>query len=482
MAELGEHPVTESAPARRRVHPYLSVLALIVVVLVGLDLSNRAGAVVAEAPSASYSQLVSPMAVVAKSGLVLNALLAPDERSNVTVPMAVELNVESGDTLIALLARVGVVMSDAYAAVQALDGVFRARDVRAGWTLQVTLQPQEPPRLAALQSIAFQPSVDREIKVTRRETDEAFLATSIPHPLHRVSSLKSGTIDNGLFDTAMAAGVPHDLLVEAIALFSFDVDFQRDIRKGDEFELFYDTLNNEKGEVAKAGEIYFAKLVLRGKEMRYYRYTPHSGTSDLFSPEGKSIRKALLQTPVDATRISSTFGMRRHPILGYTRMHRGVDFAAPRGSPVRAAGDGVVVAAGEAGSYGNYVRIQHTTKYSTAYAHLTNFARGIKKGVRVRQGEVIAYVGSTGRATGPHLHYEVLVGGQQVNPRGVRLPAGETLAGEDLRLFKQRLQEVEAMRASYELEGAATIAQAHSGGCALTQAVADVSTVPSSGC
>ncbi len=140
--------------------------------------------------------------------------------------------------------------------------------------------------------------------------------------------------------------------------------------------------------------------------------------------------------------------MRFHPILGYTRMHRGVDFAAPAGTPVRAAGDGVVQVAGDGGSYGNYIRIQHTSKYSTAYAHLTGFARGVAKGARVRQGEVIAYVGATGRATGPHLHYEVLVGGQQVNPRGVRLPAGETLAGDDLRAFKLRLQEVEAMRAS----------------------------------
>ncbi len=190
---------------------------------------------------------------------------------------------------------------------------------------------------------------------------------------------------------------------------------------------------DSKGEFGKAGDLYYAKLVLRGKEKEYYRFTPRSGISDLFSSDGHSIRKALLQTPVDATRISSTFGMRFHPILGYTRMHRGVDFAAPSGTPVRAAGDGVVQVAGNGGSYGNYIRIQHTSKYSTAYAHLTGFARGVTKGARVKQGEVIAYVGATGRATGPHLHYEVLVGGQQVNPRGVRLPAGESLAGEDLR-------------------------------------------------
>jgi murein DD-endopeptidase MepM/ murein hydrolase activator NlpD len=275
----------------------------------------------------------------------------------------------------------------------------------------------------------------------------------------------SGTIDNGLFNAAMAAGVPHDLLVEAIALFSFEVDFQRDLRAGDQFELFYDTLNNDRGDVAKAGELYFAKLVLSGKEMRYYRFKPRSGASDLFSPDGHSIRKALLQTPVDAMRISSSFGMRLHPVLGYTMMHRGVDFAAPSGTPVRAAGDGRVVVAGNGGSYGNYVRIQHNSNYSTAYAHLRSFASGVKSGARVRQGEVIAYVGATGRATGPHLHYEVLLGGKQVNPRGVRLPAGETLAGDDLRIFKQRLQEVDAMREAQRAGHGVTIAQVETATC-----------------
>ena len=487
MTAPGDQRGTRLAPDRpvRRIH-HVSVFALVAVLVIGIDSSDRASAVVPETPHTNFAQLVTPMTVVARSGLAINRLIAPDDRSNAAVPMAVELNVQAGDTLISLLARAGIVMSDAYAAVQALAPVFRPKDVRPGWTLHVTVQPQDPPRLATLQSVAFEPSVDREIKVMRRDDGDgdSFLATTLAHPLHRVSSVTSGTIDNGLFDTAMAAGVPHDLLVEAIALFSFEVDFQRDIRAGDQFELFYDTLNNEKGEVAKAGDLYYAKLVLRGKEMRYYRFTPRSGTSDLFSPDGHSIRKALLQTPVDATRISSTFGMRKHPVLGYTMMHRGVDFAAPAGTPVRAAGDGIVVAAGNAGSYGNYVRIQHNARYSTAYAHLTGFARGITKGMRVRQGQVIAYVGSTGRATGPHLHYEVLVGGQQVNPRGVRLPAGETLAGDDLRRFKQRLQEVDAMRASHELEGATTIAQApRSAGCeAKAQTVADVSNASNRGC
>ncbi len=443
--------------------------ALLAILLIGLDLSQRASAVVTEPSRSNLEQLVSPMAVLAHSGLALERSLTPKNAAIGAVPMAVELTLQTGDTLIALLGRVGVVMSDAYAAVRALDGVFSPRDVRPGWTLQVTLQPQDPPRLATLQAIAFQPTVERKIEVSRTDSDDGdlFEAKSVPRPLHRVSNMTRATIDDGLFNTALAAGVPQDLLAETIALFSFEVDFQRDIRAGDAFELFYDTLDDDNGEVAKSGDLYYANLVLGGKEMRYYRFTPRSGNTDLFSPDGHSIRKALLQTPVDATRISSTFGMRIHPILGYTMMHRGVDFAARVGTPVRAAGDGVVVMAGDAGSYGNYLRLQHTAKYSTAYAHLASFARGVTKGARVKQGTVIGYVGATGRTTGPHLHYEVLIDGRQVNPRGVRLPSGETLAGDDLRAFKARREEVDMMRTAHQSDGSSRVAAAPSIGSCL---------------
>jgi murein DD-endopeptidase MepM/ murein hydrolase activator NlpD len=464
----GKHPLKKQ----------LFVVALIGVLLVGLDSSQRAAAVVNDSSRTVPEQRLIPMAVVAPAAILIDhsLILGPDTH----VPMAVELVVESGDTLIALLSRAGVVMSDAYAAVRALDGVFKPRDVRPGWTVRLMLQPEDPPRLATLQSFHFQPSVEREIKVSRSDTADGdpFLAVTIPRPLHRVSNVASGTLDNGLFNAAMTAGVPQDLLAEVVALFSFDVDFQRDIRPGDEFEFLYDTFDNEHGEVAKTGELSYAKLILRGKEKPYYRFTPRSGVADLFSPDGHSIRKALLQTPVDARRISSTFGMRRHPILGYNRMHRGVDFAAGAGTPVRAAGDGVVAAAGKAGSYGNYVRIQHKSKYSTAYAHLQSFAKGVSKGTRVRQGQVIGYVGSTGRATGPHLHYEVLIGDRQVNPRGVRLPAGEALAGADLTAFKARVVEVDALRTAPPMGSDATIASTVSAGCDVTSSIERDFTAP----
>ncbi len=467
----------------RRFTRSIVAAVLMALLLIGLDLSQRAAAVMTEPTPSNLEQLVSPMAMIAQSGLAIERSLSSKPMD--AMPMAVELTLQTGDTLIALLARVGIVMSDAYAAVRALDGVFSPRDVRPGWTLQVTVQPQDPPRLATLQAITFQPTVERKIEVSRTDANDGdlFEAKSVPRPLRRVSNIASATIDDSLFNAAIGAGVPQDLLAETIALFSFEVDFQRDIRAGDAFELFYDTLDDASGETAKSGDIYYASLVLSGKEKRFYRFTPRSGNTDLFSPDGQSIRKALLQTPVDATRISSAFGMRRHPILGYSRMHRGVDFAARAGTPVRAAGDGVVVAAGRAGSYGNYMRLQHNAKYSTAYAHLTRFARGVTKGMRVKQGTVIGYVGATGRATGPHLHYEVMVDGRQVNPRGVRLPAGEKLAGDDLRAFKARLEEVEMMLAAHRPDAASRVASTASADtCVAPLPTASSLSAPNSAC
>ena len=357
----------------------------------------------------------------------------------------VELHVHSGDTLIALLSSVGANLTDARAAARALEDVFHPRQIKPGWTLQVTLHPEDSNGAAELQSLAFRPSAERDIEVVRTE-DQGFLAHAIARPLSRETMLSRGVIDSSLFGAGEAAGVPDALLADAIHALSFEVDFQRDIQAGDSFELMYDSYRDDSGELAKVGSIEYAEVVLSGKRLQYYGFTPKSGIEDLFSPDGHSIRRSLLRTPVDATRISSGYGMRRHPILGYTTMHRGVDFAAPLGTPIQAAGDGIIERANRFGSYGNYIRIRHNSTYSTAYGHLSRFGRGIRAHVHVKQGQIIGYVGATGRATGPHLHYEVLVDGRQVNPRGIRLPAGEQLSGDDLVAFRKRQREIDALR------------------------------------
>jgi murein DD-endopeptidase MepM/ murein hydrolase activator NlpD len=405
----------------------------------------------------NFELALSAIPVLGSRNFVLARSIAPIAdlpiaTSVATATQTVELRVHSGDTLIALLSSVGATLADAHAAARALEPVFHPREIRPGWKLQVTLNPQESPGQVALQSVAFRPSVERDVEVFRTSVDgdARFMAHTLDRNLHRESKLSSGTIEDSLFNAGADAGVPHDLLLATIRTLSFDVDFQRDIRAGDQFELFYDTFRDDDGVVAKSGEVNFAKLILSGKELRYYRFTPSSGVTDLFSAEGKSIRKALLQTPVDATRISSNFGMRRHPILGYSTLHRGVDFAAAAGTPIQAAGNGTIVSAGPLGSYGNYVRIRHDANYSTAYAHLKKFAGGIRKNVRVRQGDIIGYVGATGRATGPHLHYEVLRDNRQVNPRGLRLPSGEALAGDDLKRFKAHQLEIDDQRTGHQ--------------------------------
>jgi murein DD-endopeptidase MepM/ murein hydrolase activator NlpD len=226
-----------------------------------------------------------------------------------------------------------------------------------------------------------------------------------------------------------------------IHAFSYDVDFQRDIQPGDAFEVMFERYVDKKGQVVKDGDIKFAKLTLSGVTMPIYRYVDSSGMPDYYNPKGESVKKALLRTPVDGARISSAYGMRMHPILGFSTMHKGVDFAVSTGTPVMAAGSGVIDYAGANGSYGYYLRIKHDAVHSTAYAHLSRFAQGVRTGKHVAQGQTVAFTGATGRATGPHLHYEVLVHNEQVNPMSVKFQSGNKLAGKELLRFLSETKE-----------------------------------------
>ena len=254
---------------------------------------------------------------------------------------------------------------------------------------------------------------------------------------------------------AQDAGLPIPLIMELIRVYSWDVDFQREIQRGDQFEVLYDRYVDgeapRSANAVKVGNILYASLTLSGKELRLFRHRMADGRVDYFDPKGASVRKALLRTPIDGARLSSRYGKRRHPVLGYTKMHRGVDFAAPRGTPIMAAGNGVVEVAGRNGAYGKYVRIRHNGRYKTAYGHLTRYGRGVRKGKRVTQGQIIGYVGSTGRSTGPHLHYEVLAGKHRVNPLSIKLPTGTKLKGKQLVAFKSAMQDVAVWRAEIPL-------------------------------
>ena len=247
-------------------------------------------------------------------------------------------------------------------------------------------------------------------------------------------------IKSSLYEDGKIVGVPLEILSEAIKLYSFDVDFQRDIQKNDEFEIFYEVfINGNKGNISY-GKIKYIKLNLHGNILEYFIFKDEDDHFDYFNKEGKNARKALMKTPIDGARLSSSYGVRKHPILGYNKLHKGVDFAAPKGTPIYAAGNGVIDFVGKNGGYGKYIRIRHNSSYKTAYAHLSNYKKNIYKGIRVSQGEVIGYVGSTGKSTGPHLHYEVIYQNKQINPMKMKLPSGKILKDDELKKFNEEMK------------------------------------------
>ncbi len=360
-------------------------------------------------------------------------------------PITRVVAVESGDNLMGVLLRAGAERAVAHAAIQSLKGSYDPRrDLNVGDELQITFGPDtirtvdnaetDDDANYVLARLTIPVSYDRLIDVSRNE-EGRFEANEVERHLEREIVQAPGTIDSSLFVAASEAGIPPRVLAELIRIYSFDVDFQRDIWQGDKFELMYEQFRGENGDIVHEGDIHYAKLTLRDSEIPLYRYTTTASNLDYFNAKGNSVRKTLMRTPIDGARLSSRFGKRKHPILGYTRLHAGVDFAAPRGTPIYAAGNGTILIAGRNGGYGKYIRVRHNGTYQTAYGHLSKFARSTRKGARVKQGQVIGYVGSTGSSTGPHLHYEVLRNGRQINPRSVRIPSGEKLKGAELEKF-----------------------------------------------
>ena len=424
----------------------LGGLALFVVVGLGVHLSSP-GATPTPPPLADLEADLPGDDLT----VVLPTTVEAVEIDSLPHPIAKTVRVQRGDTLMSLLLGEGVDRSEAHLAITALQDVFRPRDLKPGQAIRLALAHEPTPTSDAsypfkLVSLSLQPSVERDILVTREPELDHFVATAIERPLRRAIVGGAGVIETSLFDAIREAGIPAPVMMELIRAFSYDVDFQREVHKTDDFELLYESHYDDEGNLARTGAVIYAALTLSGRRLEIYRFTPKSGNPDYFGPDGRSVRKALLRTPIDGGRISSRFGMRKHPILGYSKMHRGVDFAARTGTPVLAAGDGVIERIGRYGAYGKYVRIRHSGQYRTAYAHLHRFAKDLGKGQSVKQGQVIGYVGTTGRSTGPHLHYEVLQGRRQIDPATIDLPAGEQLAGADLEAFTEERERIDRLR------------------------------------
>ena len=394
------------------------------------------------------------------------------------------VEVRRGDTLMSLLVDAGIERTEAHNAIAALTEVFSPRTLKAGQVIRLAMLPDggddggagvvadgESGETLRLISLGLSPNAEEDVLVAR-QVDDRFAARVEVRPLTRRLSAFSGTIETSLFEAARGNGMPVETVVDMIRLFSFDVDFQREIQPGDRFEVLYDSFYDRSGQLAKTGPLTYAAMVLGDKRLEFYHFITPDGTDDHFDAKGRSVRRALLKTPVDGARISSGFGMRKHPIQGYTKMHRGIDFAAPSGTPIYAAGQGVIEQIGRNGGYGKYIRVRHNSTYKTAYAHLRSFAQGMKRGTRVKQGQVIGYVGSTGASTGPHLHYEVFVDNKQVNPKKIKLPSGKSLKGSDLEAFQQARAEIDRLRAE-NLPDLMMVHRGCGGGLAITPAAAD---------
>jgi murein DD-endopeptidase MepM/ murein hydrolase activator NlpD len=401
------------------------------------------------------------------------------------------LTLDSGDTLAGAMEDAGVSSADANAAITALGKDFNPRSLKAGMNFDITYNiaptidatgtPPAPKTtvvmvnhkpvtvpveedsdagatarssqpISRLLSLHFSPTIEQDVTVTR-DLSGAFTAQNDQKVLNVHHHRAGATIDSSLYLAGMQAGIPADIVVEMIRMFSYKVDFQRDLQPGDSFEVYYDYYYTPDGKPAKTGNISYARMHLNGKDVVLYRYAPTDDqTAEYFDTKGQSAKGMLMKTPVDGARISSGFGSRLHPILGYTRMHKGVDFAVPTGTPVMAAGAGTISFMGWANGYGNFVIINHSNNYATAYGHLSRFAPGMKRGAHVSQGEVFAYSGMTGLATGPHLHYEIRINGTQVNPLTVKIADGRQLTGAELSAFLQQRLKMDAILASTTLE------------------------------
>jgi murein DD-endopeptidase MepM/ murein hydrolase activator NlpD len=286
-----------------------------------------------------------------------------------------------------------------------------------------------------IKEFIFKISNTEKIYLSKNSNESKFNEKILIVKLDKKIIYKENMILQSLYKAATDQNIPPNTIIEFARIYGFQVDFQRDIRKEDRFQIMYEVFIDENNKVAETGEILFANLKLSGQDNSLY-YFDKEGVEGHYDKNGKSVQKALMKTPINGARLSSSFGMRKHPIDGFNKMHRGTDFAAPTGTPIMASGNGIIKKAGWCGGGGNCVKIRHNSTYETVYAHMSKFARGIKKGVRVKQGQTIGYVGSTGKSTGPHLHYEVIVKGKKVNSQKLKLPSGKVLNGKNRKLFE----------------------------------------------
>ena len=313
-----------------------------------------------------------------------------------------------------------------------MNSSFNLNTLKATSILKFTIDQSDNNNVT---TFLFPISRTEKIQLTKNIETENFEKKKIITNLNKRIVFKEGKILQSLYRTAVNLKIKPNIVIEFAGLYGFQVDFQRDIRKNDSFQIMYEVFEDDNGKIFETGSIIFSDLKLSGVSNALY-YFNKKGSTGHYDENGKSVKKALMKTPINGARLSSKFGMRKHPIDGYNKMHRGTDFAAPMGTPIMASGDGVITRARWCGGGGNCIKIRHNSTYETIYAHMRNFARGIKEGLRIKQGQIIGFVGSTGKSTGPHLHYEVIKNGKKINSQTLKLPSGKILKNKERQEFE----------------------------------------------
>ena len=360
-------------------------------------------------------------------------------------PRYIEIDyiVQSGDNFENILDKIEIPISEKENFLNTVKKQKEIRSLKKNQQIYFKIDRKKNVRI-----IKFKIEIDKkkDLVFSRHSNLKKFHTKIIEKNLTRILVFKEGIIENSLYNTAVSLGIKPNTIIEFARLYGFQVDFQRDIWKGDSFQIIYEQFENEDGSLIENGEIIFSNLNTQGNDLNLYKFELGKNESDYFDENGKSMKKTLMKTPINGARLSSPFGKRKHPILGFTKMHTGTDFAAPTGTPIMASGDGVVTRAQWCGGGGNCVKIKHNSVYQTVYAHMSKFGRGIKKGVRVKQGQIIGYVGSTGLSTGPHLHYEVIENGKKINSQKLKLPSGKTLKGKQRNKFEVNKIKIDVLK------------------------------------
>ncbi|WP_395444655.1 peptidoglycan DD-metalloendopeptidase family protein [Caulobacter sp. UC70_42] len=387
----------------------------------------------------------APLDPAALTALQHVAFASAEAQPGFERPENIALKVRPGETLQGAVQRAGVAPEDAQAVVATLQGAIDTVNIKAGMAFEAAVAQRRSQRgPARLIGLSMRTSPNSTLTVSRT-FDGALRLRELEEKVKDEKKVACGEMNGSFYESVANVGGTPAVISEAAKLFSHKIDFSRDIHEGDRFCLVFDRKVTESGRTIEAGDLEYAEV--KGQKFYAFDRKDSDGKSQFFDELGKNIKGFLLRTPVDGARITSVFGMRKHPVLGYTRAHQGVDFGAGTGTPILAAGDGVVLEAKRWGGYGNWLRIRHAGQWDTGYGHISRYAPGIHAGSRVRQGQVVAYVGSTGLASGPHLHYEVWLKGQRVNPIGAKVPQGTILAGSELASFKSQKARIDRMLA-----------------------------------